>query len=217
MSPLLADLLDAGPPLASDDWSLRGPALELVVDEVAKRPGAIVECGSGLSTIVIARLLRELDRGSLHSLEHDPAWAERTRSLLAAEGLDRAEVLTAPLEPHSLAGEAGGWYRRDARSALPAEIDLLLIDGPPAGEPELRRSRHPALDELGPLLAPGATIILDDAERAGEAAAIELWTETYGLVFERDRGSGAAIAQWQVYLGRHVDSGLSTGISIDGK
>jgi predicted O-methyltransferase YrrM len=205
MSPTLADLLGAGPALASDDWSLNQSALELVVAEVAKRPGAIVECGSGLSTVVIARLLRELDSGLVHSLEHDPAWAERTRSLLAAEGLDRAVVLTAPLEPHPLAGEAGGWYRRKALAAMPAEVDLLLIDGPPAGEPELRRNRHPALDELSPLLAPGATIILDDAGRPGEAAAIELWSQTYGLVFDLDPGSGAAIAQWQVYLARHAD------------
>jgi predicted O-methyltransferase YrrM len=196
MSASLARLFDAGPALDSDDWSLREPALELVVDEVAKRPGAIVECGSGLSTIVIARLLRELDCGSLHSLEHDLAWAERTRSLLAAEGLDRAEVLAAPLEPHPLAGEAGGWYDRDALASLPVAIDLLLIDGPPAGDPELRRNRHPALDELGPLLAPGATIILDDAGRPGEAAAIELWTRRFGLRFEREAHRGTATAQW---------------------
>jgi predicted O-methyltransferase YrrM len=196
MNPSLADLLDAGPALATDGWSLREPALELVVSEVAKRPGASVECGSGLSTIVIARLLRELGRGSLHSLEHDPAWAERTRSLLAAEGLESAEVLTAPLEPYPLAGEEGGWYERGALAALPSEINLLLIDGPPAGEPELRRSRHPALAELGALLVPGATIVLDDAGRPGEAEAIQRWEADFELSFAFDLQSGTATARW---------------------
>ena len=87
--------------------------------------------------------------------------------------------------------------RRSAR--CPNAIDLLLIDGPPAGDPGLERSRHPALGELGPRLAPGATILLDDARRAGEAAALERWASDFELEFELDRESETARAQWPVY------------------
>ena len=46
---------------------------------------------------------------------------------LSAEDLGRATVITAPLEPHALAGGAG-WYSTNALAALPQAVDLLLID-----------------------------------------------------------------------------------------
>lgn len=197
MTARLIDLLEAGPALHTDDWSLSDAALALVVDAIAERPpGTVVECGSGRSTIVIARLLRELHAGSVHSLEHDPSWAESTRAQLAAEGLDRAEVITAPLGTHPLAGDAGAWYSLSAIERLPASIGFLLIDGPPAGEPELQRNRHPTIAELGPLLEPGAAVILDDAQRPGEAEAIALWARDYGLRLELDPQSATASAVW---------------------
>jgi predicted O-methyltransferase YrrM len=160
----------------------------------------LVECGSGRSTVILARLLARLDTGTIHALEHDPVFADRTRTLLAAESLDRAEVITAPLEPHPLAGDHGGWYGTAARNALPDSIDLLLIDGPPAGAPELERNRHPALAELGERLTPGATIIVDDAGRPGESASLRLWSRDYGLQFDIVADAGFASAQWPVYV-----------------
>ena len=116
----------------------------------------VVECGSGLSTIVIARRLRELGGGSVHSLEHDPAWAAEGRSRLAGEGLgDLAEVIEAPLAPHPAAAPGCLWYDRAALAALPAAgVELLLVDGPPAGEPEIERSRYPALPSSRPASRP---------------------------------------------------------------
>lgn len=181
--------------IESNDWTLSDDALAVLLDGIATGARTIVECGSGRSTILIARRLAELGEGGVHSLEHDPNWANSTRSHLEQEGLRRAHVIIAPLEPHPLAGPAG-WYRLAAVADLPPAIDLLLIDGPPAGEPGLQRSRHPALAELGGLLAPGATIVVDDAWRPGETDALDLWTRTYGLRFELDTRSGTAVAKW---------------------
>ena len=81
-------------------WSMLPQALATVVAEVRSGRREVVECGSGVSTVVLARALREVG-GRLYSLEHDLAWAERTRSLLDDEGLDRfARVVDAPLRPH---------------------------------------------------------------------------------------------------------------------
>jgi hypothetical protein len=63
----------------------------------------IVACGSGFSTLVLARLLHTRG-GRLVSLEHDQTWATRVRSNLAATGLaEIAQVALAPLKPHPLA------------------------------------------------------------------------------------------------------------------
>jgi predicted O-methyltransferase YrrM len=193
----LQRLQAGGPPLRTDAWSLADETLLAVLSAIDDGARTIVECGSGRSTVIIARRLRELGAGSIHSLEHDPSWAEATRRQLAAEGLDRARVLSAPLEPHPLAGGAG-WYSVQAVRQLPDGVDLLLIDGPPAGEPALHRSRHPTLSELQGYLAPGATIVLDDAGRPGEVAAIELWEKENGVRFAREPTIRLALAVWHL-------------------
>ncbi len=187
-APILERVLAAGPPLDLTPWALGRAALEYVLERVAAGQRRIVECGSGISTIAISRLLRELGDGHLWSLEHDPSWAALARERLVAEAIDdRATVIDAPLRPHAIAPAAGGWYDTAALKALPAGgVDLLLIDGPPApsDQPDNQRSRYPALPLLAGRLAPRATIVLDDAQRAGERWAMERWQEDLQIGFE---------------------------------
>src|SRR5262245_47643587 len=106
--------------------------LKAIADYVlATKPRLVVECSSGLSTVVIARCLQLNGSGRVVSMEHAPEFAAKTRAELDHQGLgDLATVLDAPLIPHALSGETFQWYRTDD---LPAEpIDLLIVDGPPA-------------------------------------------------------------------------------------
>jgi hypothetical protein len=48
-----------------------------------RRPGLVVECGSGSSTVIVARCLRERGRGRGVALAQDPVFAEHTRNLLS--------------------------------------------------------------------------------------------------------------------------------------
>jgi predicted O-methyltransferase YrrM len=194
----LARALAAGPALEAGEWSLGEAALELVLGEVAAGRERVVECGSGRSTVMIARLLRELDRGTLHSLEHDPGWAALARERIETEGLEeRATVIEAPLERDPCAARDCRWYARSALQALPGSgIDLLLIDGPPASPGSGReRSRYPALPRLASQLAPGAAVVLDDAARAGERWALERWRRELGLDLGPGPG-GVAFGRW---------------------
>ncbi len=102
--PLLASALEAGPALEIDAWSLDQAALEIVLSEVDAGRDMIVECGSGVSTILIGRLLRDRGSGRLYSLEHDPGWVALGRSRIAAEGLaDHVCIVEAPLETDPVA------------------------------------------------------------------------------------------------------------------
>jgi predicted O-methyltransferase YrrM len=191
----LPSLLAAGPPLHADDWSLGDPELEAVLDAVACGARTVVECGSGRSTVLIARALRELGTGKVHSLEHDPAWALRCRAQLAAEGLAGvAQVIEAPLAAHSLAQPGCRWYAPWALRGLPeAGVDLLLVDGPPAGEPAIARSRYPGLPALADRLTDDAVVMLDDAVRPGERWTLERWTAEHAVRFRFAPGTGLAI------------------------
>lgn len=110
--------------------------------------------------------------GHVYSLEHSAEFAAATRTLLSAHGLQQwATVLDAPLREHVIGGESWQWYGTD--SLRGRAIDLLLVDGPPAETGRL--ARYPAGPLLFPQLAPGAAVLLDDADRDEEREIARRW------------------------------------------
>jgi predicted O-methyltransferase YrrM len=186
---ILRPLLDAGGYLPWGTGAMRPAGLVLVCNEImyANRE-TIVECGSGVSTVVLARLLRARGCGSLVALEHDEGWAARVTELLHAEGLDHvARVVHAPL------GGTPPWYDRAALDGLPQAIDLLIVDGPPADKPGMGLARAPALALLDPRLADGATVVLDDLDRQGERDVLAGWESATPWRFTIEDSAGIAI------------------------
>jgi len=168
--------------LASDaaydaHWSAAPDFLDLLASHMQQaRPRQTVECGSGLSTLVLARCCALNGTGHVHSLEHGPEFAARTRTELLREGLaDYATVIDAPLVEVSLAGESYRWY--DLGGLHSGNIDMLVIDGPP-GHVQ-RHARYPALPMLAGRLSDSALLLLDDAARNDEQEVVRLWLERY--------------------------------------
>ena len=192
---VLRPLLDRRPYLPWTEWTLRPAALVTALNEIvlAGRE-TVVELGSGISTVVIGRLLAERG-GALTSLEHDPDWAAIVRSQLEREGLGAiVEVSVAPLEPHPQTWDGAPWYSATALHLLPFDIDLLLIDGPPGEGDGMAHSRYPALPALASRLAPGALVVLDDADREPEREIVERWSrEMPEWRFGVDASSGIAL------------------------
>jgi predicted O-methyltransferase YrrM len=164
---------------------------------LAARPGNIVECGSGVSTIVLARCCEVSGTGHVYSLEHLPEYAEQTRSELIRHGLaHRADVLDAPLAPHHLGAESWPWY---SLSKLPeAPIDMLVVDGPPQTTGPL--ARYPVGPLLLPRLEAGGVVFLDDAKEDHVKGALARWSlEMPGVSSETvDCEKGCAIVRREV-------------------
>jgi len=132
----------------------------------------VVELGSGISTIVMARRLQQAGRGRLITLEHLARYAEATRAELAAYGLeDLATVLDAPLVDCVIDTETWPWY--ELGPGVPERIDVLVVDGPPGTTRPL--ARYPALPLLRDRLAPGAQVLLDDGDRIDEREVARRW------------------------------------------
>ncbi len=175
-------------------------AIELVTAVMAHRPKLAVELGSGVSTLVTAYALERAGGGRLVSIEHDGPWCEIARERLALHGfpndLVEVEVRHAPLVSQQLDGRTVRWYEHTAIDDLRG-IELLTIDGPPTETgPDARR---PALPALASHLAPSAVIVVDDAGRIAERAAIDHWVEEFTprLNFRvLDVAGGGAIGQW---------------------
>jgi predicted O-methyltransferase YrrM len=189
-------------PLATEylPWtsaSLRPSGLQAILNEIQVRGRAtILECGGGVSTVFIARLLERLGAGHLTTLEHDPEWLAFLERTLARERLaHRVRLVHAPLAPHPLGWDCD-WYDEAAvAEGLPeAPIELLVVDGPPAFEPGTEHARYPALPALAHRLSPDATVVLDDLARPGEQDVLRRWEAEHHLRFERrHRDGGIAI------------------------
>ena len=136
------------------------------------QPNVVVECSSGVSTLVLARCMQLNNKGHVYSLEHDEHHANITRNNLEKLGLDEfATVIHSPLIDHNIENQILPWY--DINELPKTGIDLLVIDGPPKNiHPQ---SRYPA----GPLLFNSLThnsgVFLDDANREDEQKIVEKW------------------------------------------
>jgi predicted O-methyltransferase YrrM len=169
-------------PLAfGGDYALTADAAAVLARRIAlRRPAIVVELGSGVSTILVASMLQQQGNGRIYSLDHDPAWAEETRRQIRAAGLqDQAEVLDAPLRQQDVDGRSVLWYDVPAKVNDLAQIDLLIVDGPPQATDPNGLPRYPALPRLLPQLSADAEIFVDDARRPGETEMVRRWLERF--------------------------------------
>jgi Methyltransferase domain len=185
---ILSPLLSRDPYLPWTSGSMRPAGLVTVCNEIVHGSRTrIVECGSGLSTVVLARLLRERGEGALVALEHDSHWAALVEEQLRREDLGEiARVHYAPL------GGEPPWYDLHAGDRLPDKVDLLIVDGPPAFDPRHGNRRAPALSWFKDRLVDGATVILDDIDREGEREVLSGWEESSDWRFTLDVLTGTA-------------------------
>jgi predicted O-methyltransferase YrrM len=158
------------------------PDFLVVVASAARehRPQCVVECSSGVSTIVLARCMQKNGSGHVYSLEHDPIYAVRTRDHLVRLGLaEWATVIDAPLEEQVIDQGVHRWYAKDK---LPGHltIDMLIIDGPPADTQSL--ARYPAGPVLFPRLSENGRVYLDDADRQDEREIVARWLARFAML-----------------------------------
>lgn len=162
-------------PLFFGGWSIDAfLAREILRVIEIRRPKAVIELGSGTSTVFVATLLERLGLSETRhiAVDHLESYLDDTRRQLELSGLaGKTELWLCPLEER----EPGGplWYGGLEARLGDQKLDLVLVDGPPGSLHP--RSRQPALDRLKPNLGPDAVLLLDDASRDAEKAIVEAW------------------------------------------
>lgn len=140
--------------------------LEEVCKQAAKTNGPILECGSGLTSVVLGLLAGR--RGvQTWSLEHVSEWQARVTSVFERFEIPNVQICSAPLCSF---GEFE-WYDAPL-AALPKEFQLVICDGPPGAT---EGGRYGLLPVMGERLPTGSVILLDDADRPGEVEVLERW------------------------------------------
>ncbi|MEV2275215.1 class I SAM-dependent methyltransferase [Nocardiopsis sp. NPDC049922] len=169
------------PPLRG--WAASPDVLRVLVRQIdLLRPDLVVEFGSGASSVWLGYALRRAGGGRLVAVEHDARYAELSRELVAAHGLDdMIEIRHAPLtEVESVEVVAGDetvrtadrWYDASVLADLDG-IGLVFVDGPPQATG--RHARYPAVPAVLPHCTEDAVIVLDDADRPDERAIGDRW------------------------------------------
>ena len=155
------------------DSQALGHLLSLVED---RRPNKILELGSGASTVWLGYLCQSFG-SKMVTLDHLEGYLDLTRTAVERHELkEHVECRLAPLEPVESSGDTYNWYSPAALNDL-SDIDVVLIDGPPAATGP--KARYPALPQIIDLLAPDATVILDDAHRQEETAIVDEWLREF--------------------------------------
>lgn len=179
-------------------WSsiaMRPAALLGILNEVVvNQRRSVVECGGGISTLYLGRLLKQTG-GQLTTIEHDATWAMQLTEQLAAEGLGgHVTVVHATLKSNAtgLDGLQTPWYDAASIDHLRAgsPVDLLVVDGPPAYPDALRHARYPAVPFFRPRLTERFAVALDDINRVGEQEILERWEQELQIRFERRFAEG---------------------------
>lgn len=162
----LLNLLNLSAPIPSTRGWAASPDVLLTLLDAARTsaPKKILDLGSGMSTLVLAK---SAPQASVISIDSAEEYAQKTMRMLASQGVTNVDVRVAPLMPHLSGVE---WYDLSQFKDISA-IDLLFIDGPPGLDNPA--SRHPALIECISKLSPNAIIVLDDAGRDGERRLAE--------------------------------------------
>jgi predicted O-methyltransferase YrrM len=159
------------------NWSAGADFIQLIVDYcLESKPKQILECSSGLTTLMLARCCQINGVGHVISLEDGLLYADNTRAYIDHYDLsDYVSVVHAPLQEMVVDGRLYVWY---STNDIPeAGIDMLVIDGP-SGFIQ-KYSRYPALPVCRPYLAKRCNIYLDDAAREDEQAIVNMWQRRY--------------------------------------
>jgi hypothetical protein len=168
-------------------------AAELVIllnDIVVNRRRRVLEFGSGVSTILLARLasVNQLNNLQIISVDDNSQWLDVVRQMLTSEGLEPyVRLAYAPLTDGPLGIHGLKWYDVGSLEQAVSDIqfDMVIVDGPAAYRPELRYARYPAVPFVVGKLAKAFSLYLDDTDRRGEREIMRLWRNRHGFQFTR--------------------------------
>jgi hypothetical protein len=156
-------------------WDAKLGYLEEILGRVLVTEGPILECGSGMTTLLMGQLAGR--RGvETWSLEHHEGWHRRVSKTIKAHRIPGVHHVYAPLRDY---GEFN-WYDPPLVD-MPREFSLVVCDGPPDLE---HGGRYGLLPILGDRIKSGAVILFDDAREPGQPEVLQRWTAERGVSVE---------------------------------
>lgn len=168
--------------------SIRPSAMVQILNEIiVNNRNTIVEFGCGITTVYIAKILKQYG-GHLYSVEDNSEWIAIVSTMLKQNDLlDNVTFIQAPLAKSKYSLANCNWYDENIVKDLlkGIELDMVIVDGPPAYMKHIALSRYPAIPVLFDHLSDNFCIVLDDINRDGENTILALWEKQFNINFVR--------------------------------
>lgn len=154
------------------------------------RPGDVLECGSGATT-VLAAIIGKRHGFGVYSLEQDAQWKREVLRTLTRHQLARATVIAAPIgRLHDYA-----WYELPSVE-LPRHFATVICDGPYIADawasPVYENWRYGILPWLHTTGRTFDQLLLDDFDDTRCAPVLKRWEREFGVSSEiRESAFGA--------------------------
>ena len=152
----------------NEKYSAGHEYIEALVEHAWQCDGPILECGAGLSTVLLGLIARRIGQ-RVWSLEHQAKWADHVRDALRKWRIRTVELCVNDLRSYG----SFTWYAPPVER-MPDGFALVACDGPPRGTPG---GRYGLLPVMRSRLRSGCLIIADDAQRPEDRAVIEAWAK----------------------------------------
>ena len=164
------------------------------IEYVKQSKFPILECGSGLTTIV-AGLIAQKQSKTIWSLEHTNLWYKKTLKYLNKYHIDSVKLLYCPsvdysafswiesVKLHRLPPLDRGilsWYDVPF-SLMPDKFSLVICDGHPGGNMGGQYCIFPIMKQR---FISGGVILFDFADRENEEANMSGWAKELNMSFE---------------------------------
>lgn len=159
----------------NQDWDAKLDYLEEIARRAVTTEGPILECGSGLTTLIMGQLAgkRKIETWSL---EHHADWYQRVANAIERHHVPQVNLCFSPLHDY----KQFHWYDPPL-DKMPAKFSLVVCDGPP----DLANGgRYGLLPILGDRLESGTVILFDDAREPGQPEVLRRWTTERGVSVE---------------------------------
>lgn len=159
----------------NESWSALEEYLRCCIEFALTTNGPILECGSGLSTILIGAIAQK--RGYIHyALEHTPIWANKVKKYLGRYKINSVVMYLSPLRNYT----DFYWYDPPLES-MKGDFSLVICDGPPGN---VKGGRYGLVPIIKKRLKPNCIILLDDAEREQEQSIAKRWEKELNAKLE---------------------------------
>lgn len=159
--------------------AMRPSMVQLISNEIifGKR-SAVLEIGTGLSTIILGKILKEIG-GNLTTVDQDSVWQKEILQL-ASPALP-IHPISANMKRQNIDGPCQIYFDQEelAQHLGGKKFDCLVVDAPIARRGQM--SRYPAFPVFHRYLKEQFVVFLDDINRPDEAKIAKLWSKTFNL------------------------------------
>ena len=152
-------------------WPASVGYLQEMSNLAVKTRGPILECGTGITTILLGLLCQK--RGvKVWSLEHNVECYSCVEKTLKKFRIENVKLCLVPLVEY---GDYT-WYDPPVKE-MPKDFHFVVCDGPP------RRTggRYGLLPVMGKYVARDCIILLDNTDREGEKKIIKQWEKDFNV------------------------------------